>query len=348
MKSKIILITGNLGYVGVELVKFLKKKNKKLFIIGYDVGFYSKNFFQKIDNKKYVDYQIKSDVRDQKFENLKKFKIDTVIHLAAVSNDPMGSFFIRPTREINTIYSKKLIDWSKNHGVKKFIFASSCSVYGFSNKNCSEESRTNPLTEYAKSKLKIEKYLKKKFSSKFKAIILRFSTACGASSMLRLDLVLNDFVASAIASKKIKILSDGKALRPLIDVLDMAKAFCWADEYNSKNFLCINVGNEKMNYRIVDLAYLVKKFLPNSKILINSKNIDNRSYRVNFSKFKSFFSGYKNMKGAKYSIAKLIYMLKKRNFKNKDFRSSNFMRLISLKNQIAKKKLNNNLKVLHD
>ena len=94
-----------------------------------------------------------------------------------------------------------------------------------------------------------------------------------------------------------------------------------------------------MNYRIVDLANLVKKFLPDSKILINSANVDNRSYRVNFSKFKSLFSGYKNMKGAKYSIAKLIYMLKKRNFKNKDFRSSNFMRLISLKNQNEKKNL---------
>ena len=346
--NKIILITGNLGYIGFELAKYLKEKDKKLFIIGYDIGYYSKNFFQESNIKKYIDYQIHSDLRDQNFKELEKFKIDTIFHLAAVSNDPMGSFFTKPTKEINTVSSKKLIDWAKNNGIKKFVFASSCSVYGFSSKTCHEKSKTNPLTEYAKSKFKIETYLKKKCNSKFKAIVLRFSTACGASSMLRLDLVLNDFVASALASNEIKLLSDGNSLRPLIDVEDMIKAFNWASNLNLNNFLCVNVGNEKMNYKIVELAHLVKKYLPNAKISINSANKDYRSYKVNFTKYKKLFPGYKNMKDAKYSITKLIYMIRKKKFKDKNFRLGNFMRLISLKNQIFKKKINNNLEIVDE
>jgi nucleoside-diphosphate-sugar epimerase len=348
MNSKKILITGNLGYVGVELVKYLKKKNKKLFLIGYDTGYFNKNWFFNSSSKSEVDYQIRSDIRDQKFSILKKFNIDTIIHLSAVSNDPMGNFFVRPTREINTIFSKKLIDWAKKNGVKKFVFASSCSVYGFSKNICSENSKTKPLTEYAKSKLVIENYLKKKTNLNFKAITLRFSTACGASSMLRLDLVLNDFVANAIVAKEIKLLSDGNALRPLIDVIDMAKAFYWACFYNKNSFTCVNVGNDKMNYKIVELANLVKKYLPKAKISINYAKADNRSYRVNFSKYRRLFSGYKKMKDAKYSITKLIYMIRKTKFNDKNFRLGNFMRLVSLKKQITEKKLNKNLKVLND
>ena len=346
--EKKILITGNLGYIGIELAKFLKNKNKDLFLIGYDTGFFIKNKFVNFNSKNYVDHQVKSDIRTRNFKELEKFKIDTIIHLSAISNDPMGSFFVRPTREINTIYSKKLIDWAKKNGVQKFIFASSCSVYGFSKKICKETSKTKPLTEYAKSKLKIENYLRKKSNKRFKAVTLRFSTACGASDMLRLDLVLNDFVASGITTKEIKLLSDGNALRPLIDVIDMIKAFYWADGYNSQNFLCVNVGNKKMNYKIVELAYLVKKYIKMAKISINEKNIDNRSYKVDFSKYKRLFPGYMKMKNAKYSITNLIKMIRRAKFKDKNFRSGKFMRLVSLKKQISENKLSRNWRFLND
>ena len=103
--EKKILITGNLGYIGIELAKFLKNKNKDLFLIGYDTGFFIKNKFVNFNSKNYVDHQVKSDIRTRNFKELEKFKIDTIIHLSAISNDPMGSFFVRPTREINTIYS---------------------------------------------------------------------------------------------------------------------------------------------------------------------------------------------------------------------------------------------------
>ena len=211
-----------------------------------------------------------------------------------------------------------------------------------------ENSKTNPLTEYAKSKITIEKYLNKKTDKKFKAICLRFSTACGASEMLRLDLVLNDFVASAITSNEIRILSDGKALRPLIDVTDMAEALYWALSYDPKNFLSVNVGNEKMNYQIIELASLVKKYVKTAKISVNQDNKDNRSYRVDFSKYRKIFPRYSKMKNAKFSIMNLIKMIRMKKFADKKFRTGNFMRLVSLKKQIEAKKINRNLKILND
>ena len=343
-----MLVTGNLGYIGIELTKFLKKKNKNLFIIGYDVGYFKSNFFLKKKISKHTDYQIRTDLREDLFKQLEKFKIDAIIHLAAISNDPMGNYFINPTRQINTSSSKKLVNWAKKSGVSKFIFASSCSVYGFSKKVCNENSKTNPLTEYAKSKITIEKYLNKKTDKKFKAICLRFSTACGASEMLRLDLVLNDFVASAITSNEIRILSDGKALRPLIDVTDMAEALYWALSYDPKNFLSVNVGNEKMNYQIIELASLVKKYVKTAKISVNQDNKDNRSYRVDFSKYRKIFPRYSKMKNAKFSIMNLIKMIRMKKFADKKFRTGNFMRLVSLKKQIEAKKINRNLKILND
>ena len=350
MKKQTILITGNLGYIGVELSKHLKKKSRSFYIIGYDTGYFLKNSINKKNplNKNNVDLQIFSDIRKSNFKKLNKIKIDTIIHLSAISNDPMGNFFVKPTRQINTYYSKKFIDWSKKIGVKKFVFASSCSVYGFSKKVCNENSKTNPLTEYAKSKLDIEKYLKTKTDRNFKAISLRFSTACGASKMLRLDLVLNDFVASALSNKNIKLLSDGNALRPLIDVFDMCQIMIWAVSHNTKKFTCINAGHDKMNFKIVELAYLVKKILPFAKISINTTKNDNRSYKVGFSKLKRLYKGYENMKNIKYSIRNLIKILKTNNFKEKNFRKSNLMRLVSLKKQIKQGKLTKNLKILND
>lgn len=349
MKKKTILITGNLGYIGVELTKYLKKQNINNYLIGYDTGYFLKDSLnkKKLSNKN-IDFQIYSDLREKKFESLKNFNVDTVIHLSAISNDPMGNSFIKPTRQINTLYTKKLIDWSKKKNVKKFVFASSCSVYGFSKKICNEKSETNPLTEYAKSKLEIEKYLKKKANNNFKAISLRFSTACGASEMLRLDLVLNDFVASALSSKKIKLLSNGDALRPLIDVYDMCQILIWAAKFKFRNYECINAGHDKMNFKIVKLANFVKKSLPFANISINFENKDTRSYKVGFLKLKKLYKGYKKMNNIQYSIKNLIKILKKNKFRDKNFRNNNLMRLVSLKKQIKKGMLSNHLRILND
>jgi nucleoside-diphosphate-sugar epimerase len=203
----------------------------------------------------------------------------------------MGSKFSEVTKEINYISSCNLANLAKKAGVKKFIFASSCSMYGNNGKNAkTENDELNPLTEYAKSKCLVEDYLRKIVNSDFEVSCLRFSTACGMSQRLRLDLVLNDFVASAVILGKISILSDGTPWRPLIDVDDMAKAIDWAISRDSKcggDFVSVNVGSNFMNYQVKDIAYAVKDILKEVSIVINdSAQKDNRSYKVDFSKFK--------------------------------------------------------------
>ena len=348
-----VLITGNLGYVGTVLSSYLKKKNHTIY--GLDSGLF---FDLKFDNLKpeikSVDHQIYSDLRNLK--NLDLQNIDAVIHLAAISNDPMGNEFENVTKEINFIATKKIIDLCVRKKVKKFVFASSCSMYGnFDDEKIDlidEKANLNPLTAYAKSKVKIEKFIEKISKKKTNHTLftcLRFSTACGPSNRLRLDLVLNDFVASAIVNKKIELLSDGKAWRPLIDVRDMSRAFDWG--INRKKIpkqepMFVNIGNKKNNVLIKDLAHLVRKNFNNKVALkINSKNItDKRSYKVNFNKFYK----YENKKFyPKISILKSINdtknYLQKYNFSIKNFRNSNYIRLVYLKKLIANKVINKKL-----
>ena len=189
-----ILITGNNGYIGPVLFNEIKKKFPKSLVYGFD-----NNYFRK---KNFSDIQYNGDIRNFPKEIFKN-NIDAVVHLASLSNDPIGNKYENQTKQININATKRLIDLSKKNGCKTFIFASSCSVYGkYGDKSRDEKCKTQPLTGYAKSKIIIEDYLKKKTNKNFKSICLRFATACGASSNLRLDLVLNDFVFSALTKKK--------------------------------------------------------------------------------------------------------------------------------------------------
>ena len=155
--------------------------------------------------------------------------VDAVVHLAGISNDPIGNLFEEATLDINYRASVKLAAKSKAKGVGAFVFASSCSMYGAADDAPrTEESPLNPLTAYAKSKVLTEVDLRGMADEAFKVTCLRFSTACGMSDRLRLDLVLNDFVAGALTSGRITILSDGTPWRPLINVKDMARAIDWA------------------------------------------------------------------------------------------------------------------------
>lgn len=288
-----ILITGNQGYVGSYLLNFLnKKKGHKIFCL--DTGFFKKVLTSKTSRKKINFFQINRDIR--KF-NFKEESIDTIVHLAAISNDPMGKNFKKVTEEINYKASVNLFNQAKSLGVKKFIFASSCSTYGFAGaKIKSEKSKTRPLTTYAKSKVKFEDFLKKNASKDLKAIVLRFATACGPSPRLRLDLVLNDFVYRAIKFKKIIIMSNGQPYRPLIDVRDMSDIISWfIDNEQKKPYLLLNAGSNQNNFKILDLAKKVKKIFKNKiKIEINSNAPDDRrSYKVNFNKLKKIYKSFK-------------------------------------------------------
>lgn len=335
---KKIIITGNLGYIGTELVKkiLLTKQYK---IIGIDNKYFTRSIIKKAKKNTLFSQKI-DDIRFLNYSILKN--VYCVIHLAAVSNDPIGDEFSSATNSINKKATKKIILYAKKYNVQNFIFASSCSVYGFTKSTCNEKSKVRPLTNYSKSKIYIEKVLETVSSSKFKTTALRFATACGYSDNPRLDLVLNNLIMSGIFKKKIELNSTGNAIRPLIDVSDICKTIIWFlrnREKCKKNFLKINVGNTKNNIKIINLAKIISKKIGGIKIVINEKNDDKRSYKVCFSQLRKITKKKIITKSIHKTINEVISMIKnlKRN------KINNYIRLQELKRQIHIKLIDKNL-----
>jgi len=347
-----ILITGNMGYIGPRVVERLRSSYPAARIIGLDIGYFANCLTNaEIFPECKVDQQYFADVRDLPPEVLDG--VDAVLHLAAISNDPMGNAFEEVTLDINHRASIHLAKMAKMAGVKAFVFASSCSMYGAAeDQPRTEGSPLNPLTAYAKSKVLTEKDLQELSGNGFKVTCLRFSTACGMSDRLRLDLVLNDFVAAAVASKEITILSDGTPWRPLIHVKDMAKAIEWAAFRNINKggaYLSVNVGSNEWNYQVMQLAEAVTEVVPGVTVSINKHAIpDERSYRVNFDLFKQLAPEYQPEMDLISSIKELKNGLEKMGFKDPDFRNSNYMRLKVLTNLRNKGYLSGNLEWCKD
>lgn len=289
-----ILVTGNLGYIGSVLGKHLKNNISNIDLIGIDTGLYMTDYTKSLrPGDTFYDTQIYKDVRS--LDGKEFINTDTVIALAAISNDPMGRAFSSATYQINrdaVIENAKL---AKKMGVKKFIFASSCSVYGAGGNKAKDESDdVNPLTDYAKSKIEAELELRKLADKNFQVICLRFATACGASDRTRLDLVLNDFVWTYLSQNHINILSDGTPLRPVIDINDMARAMSWASQNKCEDqYLVLNCGNNINNFSVLDLALKVCSDDSNLISINPAAEEDKRSYKVNFSKYENI-TGFKD------------------------------------------------------
>ena len=344
------LITGNLGYLGPSFIKEIRIAHPLAEIVGMDLGLFSHCLTDmSMLPETYLDAQVYKDVRNITQEDLNGF--DSVIHLAAISNDPMGQSFEKITNEINHQSSIKVAKLSKLAGVKNYVFASSCSVYGEASESPKvEEDDLNPLTAYAKSKIDTEINLKGLESEEFIITCLRFSTACGFTARTRLDLVLNDFVADAVLNGEINILSDGSPWRPLINTKDMARAANWAINRDIKNggaFCVVNVGSDNWNYQVKDLAYAVSDIIPGTKVAIN-KNAqpDKRSYKVNFYKFNELAADYLPKETLESTIIELKNGISKMQFVDKNFRDSNYIRLNVLTSLINSNRFNDNLSTL--
>ena len=337
--NKKILITGNLGYIGPVLTDYLHSKTD-YEIYGYDIGWFQDCKISEINLEKKV-HQTYKDIRHIEKNDLEG--IDSVVHLCAVSNDPMGKEFEQATFEINIDASIALAKLCISSGVKNLVFASSCSVYGAGgDKSKTENDSVDPLTAYAKSKIAFEQALKDLNNENNMFITcLRFSTACGPSSRLRLDLVLNDFVASAIVNKRIDILSDGSPLRPLIDVEDMSRAIHWAlirqDKSIGEQTLTINIGRNDNNLTVLDMAKLVTESIPGTKLSVNENAAaDKRSYSVDFSLYKSLAGDFYPQFTIKDSINRLKDLMNSCPEKLINFREGIYIRhnvLRNLKNQ---------------
>ena len=326
----IILVTGNLGYIGSVLTKRLQDLGHE--VVGYDIGYYEDC---NVSNPHILDKQIKKDIRDINEEDVKN--IDAVIHLAAMSNDPLGELNPQITRDINYHATIKLANICKENNVKKFIFASTQSMYGIADttKYVKEDSNKNPVTEYAKSKWQAEIDLKKIADDRFCVTFFRPSTVFGPSPRLRSDIVYNNFLGSAYTRKNIIILSDGTPWRPVVYIDDVCDAFISAlySDTNKINKEAFNIGIYNGNFTVKDLALSAQKIIPDANISINTKkNFDERTYKVSFNKiFNILREHYKPKFNLINGGQKLLEFYKKNNFKLYDFEGEKTNRIQRLK-----------------
>jgi nucleoside-diphosphate-sugar epimerase len=320
-----------MGYVGPGVVRHLRHVFPQAELIGYDMGFFAHCLTGagRLPESR-LDCQHFGDVRDLPTELLRE--VDAIVHLAAISNDPMGSAYEDVTLAVNYQAGIGLAQRAKTAGVQTFVFASSCSMYGAGGESAKTESSTlNPLTAYARSKVLSEQDLAPLADASFRVTCLRFATACAWSDRLRLDLVVNDFVAGAVAAGEINILSDGTPWRPLIHVQDMARAIEWAvgrEAETGGDFLAINTGSDQWNYQVRELAEAVATAIPGTTVSLNAAAPpDKRSYRVDFSLFRQLAPLHQPQRTLSDTIAELRDGLVGMGFQDANFRSSQLMRL---------------------
>lgn len=346
MEHMNILITGNTGYIGPMLIRHLRRTLPHHCYAGFDSGYFAHVLTgtSQLPETRF-DAQYWGDLRDFPYDLLDS--VDVVVHLAAISNDPMGNRFGPVTESINDQASRNLAAEAKRRGVRSFVLASSCSMYGYAEGAPRNESSTlNPLTAYARSKVSMEHALKELAGKNFIVTALRFATACGMSDRLRLDLVLNDFVACALTTGEITILSDGTPWRPLIDVADMSRAIEWAiqrqPEISDHSFVAANIG--KMNYQVIDLARSVADAIPGTCISVNPNAApDKRSYQVDFSLFQSIAPDHQPQTSLRQSIEELKDGMERMKFADSEFRSSDYMRLKVLERHVQEQRLTDDL-----
>jgi len=343
-----ILVTGNLGYVGAVLMPHLRKAFPDAFLIGYDNGYFAHCLTNALEYpERHADVQYWADIRDIGERHLEG--VDAVVHLSAVSNDPMGNRYEAVTGAINRDATARVATLARRTDVKRFVFASSCSMYGFAEGGPRRETDAlSPLTAYAKSKVESEKALSSLATENMTVTSLRFATACGMSSRLRLDLVLNDFVACALSSGEITVLSDGSPWRPLIDVQDMALAIEWALQRSSTNggpYVAVNAGSDEWNYQVKDLAAAVAEVIEGTRISINrDAPPDKRSYRVDFSLFRKLAPEHQPRVSLQRAVRELVGGLKAMCFDDRNFRSSQYIRLKTLERHIFAGRLGEDLR----
>lgn len=341
-----VLITGNLGYVGPVLTRHLRSVWPEAEILGFDTGYFAQCL---TGATSFPEIRLTA----QHFGDLRHFPdallsgVDVVINLAAISNDPMGNQFEKVTLEINHQAGLALATMARKAGVRSFVFASSCSVYGFAADGArNETSPVDPLTAYARSKVLLEQGLAALAGPDFRVSCLRFATACGWSDRLRLDLVLNDFVAGALASRNITILSDGTPWRPLIHVNDMARAIEWAATPGraGEDYLVVNAGSDEWNYQVRELATAVASAFSGVEVSLNATAPpDRRSYRVDFGRFRALAPNHQPQVDLAAAVAGLKAGLEAMGFADPDFRQSSLIRLRTLRGHLESGRLDEQL-----
>jgi len=326
-----VLVTGHQGYIGAHLVPLLIESGHT--VTGCDINLYEGTGWEEVVAPQ---TEWNRDVRDLTTDDLQGF--DAVMHLAALSNDPMGDVNAELTYQINLEGSVKLAKLAKKAGVARFLFASSCSIYGKGAKlDMDESDPVNPLTAYAKSKIESEKRISAMADENFSPTFLRNATAYGHSPMLRIDLVVNNLLACAISKGNIAIKSDGSPWRPLIHCKDIARAFVALGEAprDKVHNLMVNVGGNKENFQVKDVADEVQKLLPDAEIVYTGEvGEDPRNYKVNFDLLNSVLPDFQLEYTLQKGMQELHQKLIQHQFNKQDFEGNQFVRLRTLKKRL--------------
>ncbi len=280
-----VLLTGHLGYLGTVMAPMLAAAGHD--VVGLDSGLYADCVLGPYPAD---SPGVSLDLRDVRLEHVAGF--DAVVHLAALSNDPLGSFAPEITYAINHHASTRLAQLARDAGVRRFLYASTCSVYGVSGGDelVDEDAALRPVTPYAESKVRVEDDLIDLADADFSPVLLRNATAFGFSPRLRADIVLNNLVGHAMLSGEIRVLSDGTPWRPLVHARDIASVFVAALEAPREviHARAFNVGTESNNLRVCEIAHAVADAVPGVPIRITGETgSDPRSYRVDFSRLRA-------------------------------------------------------------
>ena len=322
-----VLLTGHRGYIGSVMVPMLQEQGHE--VVGLDTDWFERCTFTGTIPE--VE-SINKDTRDIVESDIEGF--DAIIHLAGLSNDPMGDFRPMITEEINDLASVRLAEMAKKVGVKRFLFASSCSNYGASGDNfLTEEADFNPVTAYGRSKVQVELAVNKLADDNFCPTYLRASTAFGVSPRIRFDLVINNLTAWAVTTGRVFLKSDGTPWRPLVHVEDICRAYIAVlnapiDLIHNEAF---NVGLTTENYQMSELADIVKDVVPGCRVdYADDAGPDTRCYRVDCNKIARVLHGFKPQWTVRRGVEELYLQYKETGLTLEEFEGEKFMRIAHL------------------